>query len=129
MLSRSKIQSNRRLLWIFLSRTGRPQRNSSQIVVFFGLFNRPGSSATSNNSASTSDNGDKISQMSNKGFCRVCRAARLRSTKEKKTSPSLVFNSENTFQKFVKSIHWPKSSQIRAILSREPFRSFRVKFF
>ena len=42
--------------------------NSSQIVVFFGFFNRPGSSATSNNSASTSDNGDKISSQCPMGF-------------------------------------------------------------
>ena len=114
--------------------TGPPQRNSSQIVVSFWFFNRPGSSATSNNSASTSDNGDKISsqRVFLRIFCRFCRAARLRSTKEKNES-FVSFQFRKYLLKFPKVYQIigqnpVKSEQSVSRLFHEPFRSFREPF-
>ena len=121
----SKIEPNCRLQWIFLSRV---LRNviQAKLSSSFGFSIVPGPPQRRIIQQVPRDNGDKISQMSNKGFCRVCRAARLRSTKEK--YESVVSFQFRKYLPKVLSIHWPKSSQIRAILSRsfrEPFRSLR----
>ena len=95
-----KFKPNCRLLWIFL-------------MIDFVL----GPPKRVQNSANTSDNGDTISsQMSNKGFPSGLPPG-LRSTKEK--YESVVSFQFRKYLPKILSIHWRKSSQIRAI--RESF--------